>query len=77
LTNVTQKDVVYKGYVLEHMGMCKNNLIKYNVYIPSLNMVSSFKTDNADLQLYSQSDFIIRLIVSEDDLRKKIRLQVL
>ena len=77
LTNTTQKDIVYKGYVLEHMGMCKNNLIKYNVYIPSLNMVSSFKTDNADLQMYSQSDFIIRLIVSEDDLRKKIRLQML
>ena len=78
LTNVTQKDVVYKGYVLEKIHLfCKNNLIKYNVYMPSLNMVSSFKTENADIQMYSQCDFILRLIIDEDNLRKKIRLQIL
>ena len=77
LTNVTQKDVVYKGYVLEKSYLCKNNLIKYNVYMPSLNMVSSFKTENADIQMYSQCDFILRLIIDEDNLRKKIRLQIL
>ena len=76
LTNTPQKDVIYKGYVLEKSAGCKNKLIKYNVYIPSLNMVSSFKTDNANIQMYSQREFILRLIVSEDDLRKKIRLQM-
>jgi exoribonuclease R len=77
LTNKTQKDVVYKGYLLEHMGICKNNLIKYNVYIPSLNMVSSFKTDNQQLEMYSHCEFTLRLIIDEDNLRKKIRLQIL
>jgi exoribonuclease R len=78
LTNVTQKDVVYTGYVLEKIHLfCKNNLIKYNVYIPSLNMVSSFKTEHADIQMYSQCEFILRLIIDEDNLRKKIRLQIL
>lgn len=76
LTNTPQKDVIYKGYVLEKADGCKNNLIKYNVYIPSLNMVSSFKTDNANIQMYTKWDFILRLIVSEDNLRKKIRLQI-
>ena len=77
LTNVTQKDLVYKGYVLEKIYLfCKNKLSKYNVYIPSLNMVSSFKTDNASIKMYTQCEFIVRLIVSEDNLRKKIRLQM-
>jgi exoribonuclease R len=76
LTNTPQKDVVYKGYVLEKADGCKNKLSKYNVYIPSLNMVSSFKTDNANIQMYTKWDFILRLIVSEDNLRKKIRLQM-
>ena len=77
LTNVTQKDLVYKGYVLEKIYLfCKNKLSKYNVYIPSLNMVSSFKTDNAAIKMYTQCEFIVRLIVSEDNLRKKIRLQM-
>ena len=77
LTNVTQKDLVYKGYVLEKDYLfCKNKLSKYNVYIPSLNMVSSFKTDNAAIKMYTQCEFIVRLIVSEDNLRKKIRLQM-
>ena len=77
LTNTPQKDAIYKGYVLENIDICKNNLIKYNVYIPSLNMVSSFKTDNANIQMYTKCEFILRLIVSEDDLRKKIRLQII
>ena len=68
---------MYKGYLLEHMGICKNNLIKYNVYIPSLNMVSSFKTDNQQLEMYSHCEFTLRLIIDEDNLRKKIRLQIL
>ena len=82
LTNRPQKDVMYKGYVLEKIYLCekvdgcKNKVIKYNVYIPSLNMVSSFKTDNADIKMYTQREFILRLIVSEDNLRKKIRLQI-
>jgi exoribonuclease R len=76
LTNTPQKDVIYKGYVLEKSDGCKNKLSKYNVYIPSLNMVSSFKTDNANIQMYTKWDFILRLIVSEDNLRKKIRLQM-
>ena len=76
LTNTPQKDVVYKGYVLEKADGCKNKLSKYNVYIPSLNMVSSFKTDNAAIKMYTQCEFIVRLIVSEDNLRKKIRLQM-
>ena len=82
LTNVTQKDVIYKGYVLEkiylceNQSACKNKLIKYNVYIPSLNMVSSFKTDNDHIQMYTQCEFILRLIIDEDNLRKKIRLQI-
>lgn len=77
LTNTPKKDVVYKGYMLDNIGICKNNLSKYNVYIPSLNMVSSFKTDNATIQMYTKCDFILSLIVSEDDFRKKIRLQIL
>jgi hypothetical protein len=82
LTNVTQKDVIYKGYVLEKIYLCekesacKNKLIKYNVYIPSLNMVSSFKTDNDHIQMYTKCEFILRLIIDEDNLRKKIRLQI-
>jgi len=77
LTNTPQKDVQYKGYVLEKVDCYKNKLSKYNVYIPSLNMVSYFKTENADIQLYTQCEFILRLIVTEDNLRKKIRLQIL
>ena len=77
LINTTQKDVVYKGYVLEKTTICKNNLFKYNVYIPSLNMVSSFKTDNPSIKMYTQCDFILRIIIAEDNLRKKIRLQLL
>jgi exoribonuclease R len=82
LTNTPQKDVVYKGYVLEKIYLCektticKNKLIKYNVYIPSLKMVSSFKAENEEIQLYTQCEFMLRLIVSENDLRKKIRLQI-
>jgi exoribonuclease R len=76
LTNTPQKDVIYKGYVLEKVYGCKNKLNKYNVYIPSLNMISSFKTDNANIQMYTKWDFILRLIISEDNLRKKIRLQI-
>jgi exoribonuclease R len=77
LTNTPQKDVIYKGYVLEKSDGCKNKLNKYNVYIPSLNMVSSFKTENADIKMYTHCEFILRLIVTEDNLKKKIRLQIL
>lgn len=79
LMNVTQKDVIYKGYVLEKNIVYKNinNLIKYNVYIPSLNMVSSFKTENDNIQLYKECEFILRIIIDEDNLRKKIRLQII
>lgn len=76
LTNTPQKDMVYKGYILEKSHGCKNKLSKYNVYIPSLNMVSSFKTDNPNIQMYTKCEFILRLIISEDNLRKKIRLQI-
>jgi hypothetical protein len=39
-------------------------------------MVSSFKTENDHIQMYTQCEFILRLIIDEDNLRKKIRLQI-
>ena len=77
LINNPQTGRSYKGYVLEKTKYCKYDLIKYNVYIPELNMVSYFKTSNKDIQLYSQCDFIVCIIVKENILKKKIRLQLI
>ena len=70
---------IYKGFIIEKMTeiTIKKEIVisYYNVYIPSLKIVSSFKTNDDTLLLYSQANFIIKVFLDEVNLTSKIRLQ--
>jgi len=74
-------NVVYKGFIIEKIKLnnCDNKLFSfnYNVYIPSLKTISSFKSNNNTLLLYSQQNFIIKLFLDELTYKNKVRLQKL
>ena len=61
------------GYIIERFNL--ENIWKYNVYLPELNMLSEFR-DNTEYKLYDDFDFHIITLMDEVTLKQKIRLQI-
>ncbi len=64
-----------EGYVISKEPKNKNDLqYKYEIFIPSLNIVTK-TTSNNDYLLYNKYNFSIHIFVDENTFHKKIRVQ--
>ena len=78
-TQIQPQNDIYNGFIIEKIVLndCDNKLFsfKYNVYIPSLKTISSFKSNDKTLPIYSQHNFIIKIFLDELTYKNKVRLQ--
>lgn len=78
-TQIQPQNDIYNGFIIEKiiLNECDNKLFsfKYNVYIPSLKTISSFKSNDKSLPIYSQYNFIIKIFLDELTYKNKLRLQ--
>jgi hypothetical protein len=64
----------YTG-ILFNMRLYKEDMLKYSIYLPTLNMVSTLKT-REKLDNYSTVVVSTHAFVNEDTIMKKIRFQL-
>ena len=78
-TQIQSQNDIYNGFIIEKIILndCDNKIFsfKYNVYIPSLKTISSFKSNDKTLPIYSQHNFIIKIFLDELTYKNKVRLQ--
>ena len=78
-THIQPQNDIYNGFIIEKIILndCDNEIFsfKYNVYIPSLKTISSFKSNDKTLPIYSQHNFIIKIFLDELTYKNKVRLQ--
>jgi len=65
---------IYKGYVTDKLIL--NNYISYNIYLPELKLMSFIKL-LSNHNIYDELNFKLYLFTDEDNLKRKIRLQLL
>jgi len=65
---------VYTGTIFSCKPF-KEDILKYSIYIPELKMVSTLKT-REKLENYSNIDVSTHIFVDEDNIMKKIRVQI-
>lgn len=69
IDNTINKDIIYDGYIIE------KEKDEYTVYISEIKFVTKIKLLE-ELELYNKYKFTIHLLIDENTLKKKIRLQV-
>jgi len=73
-TNPEIMNKTYNGYAVDNVKN-KNNLNKYSIYLPELKIFTTIKT-NENINLYEFRIYKLYLFNDEDNLKKKIRLQL-
>lgn len=71
INNTINKDIIYEGYIIEK----EKEKNEYTVYISKIKFVTKIKLLE-ELELYNKYNFTIHLLMDENTLKKKIRLQV-
>jgi len=65
----------YKGYIFDKL-MRDDALYKYMVYLPEIKMVSPITLRN-EIDNYSTKEFKLFVVTREDNIKKKIRIQLI
>ena len=73
LTGFQEK--IYKGYIFDKL-IRDDALYKYMVYIPEIKMVSPITIRN-EIDNYVTKEFKLFVVTGEDNIKKKIRIQLL
>ena len=66
---------IYKGYIFDKL-MRDDALYKYMVYLPEIKMVSPITLRN-EIDNYATREFKLFVVTGEDNIKKKIRIQIL
>jgi exoribonuclease R len=66
---------IYKGYIFDKL-MRDDALYKYMVYLPEIKMVSPITLRN-EIDNYDTKNFKLFVVTGEDNIKKKIRIQLL
>ena len=73
--NSTIMEEVHKGYIFDKL-IRDDGLFKYMVYLPDIKMVSPI-TLRDEIENYKQRDFRLFVVNDEDNIKRKIRIQLL
>jgi len=68
-------DKIYKGYVFDRL-VRNDGLFQYSVYLVDLNIISKLII-NQNYENYTEKNFKLYLFLSEYDIKKKIRLNII
>ena len=68
-------DKIYNGYILEKLQR-SDGLFYYNIFIPDIKLVSKLVIKD-DLKIYNSYNFKIYIFISEINIKKKLRLEIL
>ena len=66
---------IHKGYIFDKL-IRDDGLFKYMVYLPDIKMVSPI-TLRDEVTNYAQRDFRLFVVKDEDNIKRKIRIQLL
>ena len=73
--NSTIVEEIHKGYIFDKL-VRDDGLFKYMVYLPNIKMVSPI-TLRDEITNYTQRDFRLFVVKDEDNIKRKIRIQLL
>tara|TARA_X000000368_G_scaffold313540_2_gene251176 strand:+ start:16814 stop:18490 length:1677 start_codon:yes stop_codon:yes gene_type:complete len=73
--NSTIVEEIHKGYIFDKL-IRDDGLFKYMVYLPDIKMVSPI-TLRDEITNYTQRDFRLYVVKDEDNIKRKIRIQLL